>query len=158
MDYDLKTAKPERPIVRCARVSDAAAVHAILKAARRDIPITAADFDSERYLDWARGECRQRRFWVAEIKDQIAGVMLLRADEVFYLVTAEEYQRSGVATALLAYAKKTHQLLTTKTKPCNHRTLALLEREGFRFVDEDSDWKHFEWRRGDALRAAAFRT
>jgi GNAT superfamily N-acetyltransferase len=75
------------------------------------------------------------------IKGRLAGVMLLLADEVFYLVTAEEYQRRGVATALLAYAKKTHQLLTTKKKPSNRRTLALLEREGFRFVDEDSDWR-----------------
>ena len=154
----MKTAEPKRPIVRCARVSDAAAVHAILKAARRDIPLTAVDFDSERYLDWAREECRQGRFWVADIKGKLAGVMLLLADEVFYLVTAEEYQRRGIATALLAYAKKTHQLLTTKTKPSNHRTLALLEREGFRFVDEDNDWQHFEWRRGTALRAGAFRT
>jgi RimJ/RimL family protein N-acetyltransferase len=49
-------------------------------------------------------------------------------------------------------------LLIAKTKPSNHRMLALLERKGFRFVDEDSDWKHFEWRRGNALRAGAFRT
>jgi hypothetical protein len=52
--------------------------YTILKAARRDIPITAADFDLERSLDRARGESRQRPFWVAELKCQIAGVMMLR--------------------------------------------------------------------------------
>ena len=57
-------------------------MNAILKAARRDIPLTSVDFDCERYLDWAQEECRQGRFWVADIKGQLGGVMLLLADEV----------------------------------------------------------------------------
>jgi GNAT superfamily N-acetyltransferase len=130
---------------RLAHVGEAAAVHAALWAARDDIPITATDFNSERYLEWVRNECRQKFFWVIEMDSTIAGVMLLHGDDIFYLVTTKPYQRRGVATALLAYAKKRHRFLTAKTKPDNHRTIKLLEREGFQFDSED-DWRHFAWR------------
>jgi Zn-dependent M28 family amino/carboxypeptidase len=33
-------------------VLESAAVHAVLSAARDDIPITATDFNSDRYLEW----------------------------------------------------------------------------------------------------------
>ena len=111
---------------RLAHVREAAAVHAVLWAARDDIPITATDFNSERYLEWVRNKCCQKLFWVIEIDSSIAGVMLLDGDDIFYLVTTRPYQRRGVATALLAYAKSMHRSLTAKTKPDNSRTIKLL--------------------------------
>jgi GNAT superfamily N-acetyltransferase len=95
-----------------------------------------------------RDECRHRRFLVVEIDGEIAGVMRLDRNEIFYLVTADAYRRKGLATALIAYAKKRYSTLTAKTQATNRRTTALLGREGFRFLWEDSDhWLHFEWQR-----------
>jgi GNAT superfamily N-acetyltransferase len=118
---------------RFARVREAVAVHAVLWAARDAIPITATDFDSEHSLEWVRGLCHRELFWVVEIDSTIAGVMLLDFNDVmergridiFYLATAEPYQRRRVATALLAYAKNRHSSLTAKTKPDNVRTMPI---------------------------------
>ena len=131
---------------RFAHVREAAAVHAVLWAARDDIPITATGFNSERYLEWVRNECRQKLFWVIEIDRTIAGVMLLHDNDIFYLVTAKPYRRRGVATALLSFAKNRHRFLTAKTKPDNNRMIYLLQREGFQFESEDA-WRHFMWSR-----------
>jgi RimJ/RimL family protein N-acetyltransferase len=117
---------------RLAHVGEAAAVHAVLWATRDDIPITATDFNSEHWSGYVTSAIKNF-FWVIEIDSTIAGVMLL------------QYQRRGVATALLACATKRHRSLTAKTKPDNNRTIKLLEREGFQFDSED-DWRHFAWR------------
>jgi GNAT superfamily N-acetyltransferase len=110
--------KITKHLPRFARVLEAAAVHAVLSAARDDIPITATDFNLDRYLEWARNECRQKSFLVIEIDRTIAGVMLLHDNDIFYLVTAKPYQRRGVATALLAYAKKRHRPLCYVNNSC----------------------------------------
>ncbi|HEY8094900.1 MAG TPA: GNAT family N-acetyltransferase [Methylobacter sp.] len=136
-----------RPILRFARVREAAAIHALLWTARDDIPLRDTFILPDR-IEWVRKECRRRQFWVIEIDGEIAGVMRLDANEVFYLVTADAYRRRGVAAMLITYAKKRRPTLTAKTKATNRRTAALLDKEGFCFRWEDTDrWLHFEWRR-----------
>lgn len=135
------------PIRRFARVREAAAIHALLWTAREDIPLRDTFILPDR-IEWVRNECRRRQFWVIEIDGEIAGLMRLDANGVFYLVTAEAYRRRGVATMLIAYAKKRYRSLTAKTQAANRRTIALLEREGFSYVWEDhTGWVHFEWHR-----------
>jgi GNAT superfamily N-acetyltransferase len=128
-------------------LDEAPAIHALLWTAREDIPLRDT-FNSRDNAEWVRSECRYKRFWVIEIDGEIAGVMRLAGNEFFYLVTADAYRRQGVATALIAYAKKRYPALTAKTQATNQRTLALLEREGFLFMWPDvKGWQHYEWRR-----------
>jgi GNAT superfamily N-acetyltransferase len=135
------------PILRFARVCEAAAIHALLWTARNDIPLRDTFILADR-IEWVRNECRRKRFWVIEIDGEIAGAMRLDANEIFYLVTADAYRRRGVAAMLIAYAKKRYRSLTAKTQAANERTQTLLRREGFRFSSEDHmGWLHFEWQR-----------
>jgi GNAT superfamily N-acetyltransferase len=89
-------------------------------------------------IKWVRSKCSRRRFWVIELDGEIAGVMRLDGNEIFYLVMADAHRRRGVATRLIAYAKKRYRSLTAKTQSTNERTQALLRREGFRFTWKDN--------------------
>ncbi|HXL70005.1 MAG TPA: GNAT family N-acetyltransferase [Rhizomicrobium sp.] len=53
---------------------------------------------------WVRDECRKKAVWLAEIKGQLAGVMVMDVAEIFYLVTTPGYRRRGVARALIRHA------------------------------------------------------
>jgi GNAT superfamily N-acetyltransferase len=135
-----------RHVVRFAYLTEAAAVHTALWEARADIPLRD-NFNSPNHIEWVREQCRQRRFLLVEIDAKIAAVMLLTAEkEIFYLVTVKAYQRQGVATALIGYAKRQNKSLAARTKPENCRANTLLAKEGFNFVSEDSGWRRFTWR------------
>ena len=91
-------------MIRRAKVSDAAAVHAVLLAARDEIPLTP-NFADDVYKKWVRDECRRRNGWVFELDGVIAGVTIMAVDEIFYLVTVPGYRKRGVAQALVEDAK-----------------------------------------------------
>ena len=86
-------------MIRRARVKDAPGVHAALLAARDDIPLTT-NFADEAHQAWVREECRRQHVWLDECDGSVAGVMVMRVTEIFYLVTASEFRCRGVASEL----------------------------------------------------------
>lgn len=92
-----------QPTIRLARVADAPAIHAVLLSARKDIPL-ADDFEDEVHLQWVRTQCRRRRALLAERDGVPAGVLVMRANEIFYLAVAPGFKRQGVGRALLGQA------------------------------------------------------
>ena len=138
-------------MIRRAKVSDAAAVHAVLLAARDEIPLTP-NFADDAYKKWVRDECRRRNGWVFELDGVIAGVTIMDVDEIFYLVTAPGYRKRGVAQALVEDAKvrvwKKYRVPTRgRARQANRPVVQLLEKLGF---VEDHDrvvvkpgWMHY---------------
>lgn len=84
-------------------MNDSAAVHLVLLGARDAIPL-AANFADDAHKAWVRAECRKQRVWIDEREVLIAGVLVMRAAEIFYLVTAPEFRGRGVGTGLVEHA------------------------------------------------------
>ena len=55
-----------------ATVADAHKFHALLLSCRESIPLVP-EFAEPRYVEWARGECKARRFIVVRQGSPIAG-------------------------------------------------------------------------------------
>ena len=91
-------------MIRRARVRDAEIVHAVLLAAREEIPL-APNFADDAHKNWVRDECRYRRVWIFQRNEQAAGVMVMSVLEIFYLVTSPVHRKCGVAQALVEDAK-----------------------------------------------------
>jgi N-acetylglutamate synthase-like GNAT family acetyltransferase len=91
-------------MIRRAKVKDAEAVHAVLRTARGEIPLSR-DFAGDAYKKWVRNECRYRRVWIFERDGEIAGFVVMSACEIFYLVTCPGQRKRGVAQALVEDAK-----------------------------------------------------
>ncbi len=122
-------------MIRRGRVKDAPVVHAILLAAADDIPL-AANFADQAHNDWVRGECRQRHVWLDERDGGVAGVMVMRVTEIFYLVTASEFRGQGVASSLIDHAISDVQRcyrvgVTAKVREKNIPIVRLLLKKGF---------------------------
>jgi ribosomal protein S18 acetylase RimI-like enzyme len=126
----------DRPLtIRRALVADALNVHATLLAAKDDIPLRCP-FDSDKYRQWVRNQCRKKAVWVAEIGGRLAGVVVVDGAKIFYLVTVMAYRRCGVGRALVRYAvdiiKRHHAGVTVRVWEKNLPSIKLLTREGFR--------------------------
>ena len=137
-----------RATPRFARAAEASTVFHILWSCRREIPLKDS-FNSKNQLQRIRDQCRSKKLLVVGSGGDIFGVMLLRANEIFYLAVTESYRRRGIARSLIAYAKKRWPKLTAKTREDNARTIALLEKESF-YHDPmalvlDPTWKAFAW-------------
>src|SRR5665213_1646415 len=123
--------------IRRALVADADAVHAVLLAAKDEIPLTC-NFETDKYRAWVRDQCKKREVWLATIDDKVAGVMVMRVYEIFYLVTAPDFQRAGVGRALVRHAigsilkRYPGGGVIAKARPENSPIIALLTGEGFR--------------------------
>lgn len=122
-------------VIRAARVNDARAVHALFLTAQAEIPL-AANFDDALHLAWVRDQCRLHYVWAAETFNQIAGIMVLVANEISYLVTARDHRRIGVGQALLDHARtriwrKYQTGPVAKVRPDNRPVVQLLLNNGF---------------------------
>jgi GNAT superfamily N-acetyltransferase len=127
-------------MIRRAMVKDAAAVHAVLLTARDDIPL-ASNFADDAHKTWVRHECRHRRVWIFERDADVAGVMVMAVDEIFYLATAPVHRKAGVAQALVKDAKarvwkKYREPAQGRVRLENLPVVRLLEKLGF-VVDHD---------------------
>lgn len=135
--------------VRFARVTDAFAVQAVLRAVREEIPITA-DVDAGWFVEDIRSECQHRLYWIVDVDNDVAGVMRLVGCELFYLAVAPAHRRKGVARALIGKAKKRCGALYCKTRDDNLVTIALLEAEGFgreTILIAADGWNAYSWAR-----------
>ncbi|MFZ3006042.1 MAG: GNAT family N-acetyltransferase [Phenylobacterium sp.] len=122
-------------MIRLARVADAIAVHDVLLAARDEIPL-AENFEDDAHLFWVRNECRRKRVRLAEQDGAIAGVLVMRANEIFYLAIAPAFRRQGVGRALLqaalAYVQRRRwRGATARVRPDNVPIVKLLTEFGF---------------------------
>jgi GNAT superfamily N-acetyltransferase len=91
--------------LRLARKADAPAIHALLWAAKDDIPLTEK-FKDDWYLRWVEDHCKRRAVWIVRNNDEIAGAMVMEENQIFYLVVSKKHRRKGIGTALIARAKK----------------------------------------------------
>jgi hypothetical protein len=55
----------------------------------------AANFADDAHKKWVRDQCRQRNVWLCECAGELAGVMVMAVDEIFYLITAPAHRKSG---------------------------------------------------------------
>jgi GNAT superfamily N-acetyltransferase len=123
-------------IIRRATVEDAPAAHAVLLTGRDDIPL-AANFADDAHRKWVRDQCRQRNVWLCECAGELAGVMVMAVEEIFYLVTAPAHRKSGVAEALVEDAKarvwkKYREPARGRAREANRPVVQLLEKLGFK--------------------------
>ncbi|MGO9419377.1 GNAT family N-acetyltransferase [Roseiarcus sp.] len=127
-------------MIRRAKVKDAETVHAVLLAAREEIPLTR-NFADDAYKNWVRDKCRDRRVWIFESDGEAAGVMVMSGSEIFYLVTSPTHRKCGVAQALVEDAqarvwKRNRTTARGRVRPENLSVVRLLEKLDFA-VDHD---------------------
>jgi len=147
------------PPPRLALASETQEVFDLLWSCRKEIPLKDS-FNRSQNVDWVRDHCAHGRFWVIDLEDEIAGVMLVTpsklgvikknaaAEELFYLAVRPRFRRRGVAATLLAHAQRLWVALDAKAQEDNV-SRRLLEREGF--VGRGpipGGWILYEWRRG----------
>jgi ribosomal protein S18 acetylase RimI-like enzyme len=134
-------------MIKRARVKDAPAVHALLLAARDDIPL-ASNFADQAHQDWVRQQCRAQYVWL----DEWRGVMVMRVTEIFYLVTASEFRGRGVASNLIDHAiadvRRRYRVgVTARAREQNIPMVRLLLKKGFYrhpvLVAANPDWTVF---------------
>lgn len=139
--------------LRLAHKADAPAIHALLWAAKGDIPLTEK-FKADEYVTWVERQCKRRAVWVVQNNNEIAGAMVMRANEIFYLVVSKAHRREGIGKALIAKAKKLctdkrWDTLTARARRTNTPILQLLSVEGFRLdwilQANAPDWDVYTW-------------
>ena len=125
----------ELALIRRALVGDAAAVHAALLSGKDEIPL-AENFIDAAHQDWVRNECRHQRVWLDERRGEVAGVMVMSVNEIFYLVVPPKWRRQGIASQLTRHAiawarKRRWGGVTAKVREANAPIIAILTKEGF---------------------------
>lgn len=123
------------PMIRYARVRDAAAVHAVLLTAKDDIPL-AANFADQAHQNWVRDECKNRRVWIDERAGEVSGVLVMRVAEMFYLVTAPSFRNRVVGDGLIDHAIEMvkHRYscgVTARVREENRQIVSLLRKKRF---------------------------
>jgi hypothetical protein len=76
------------PLIRRARRSDGPGVYSLLWAARDDIPLRP-EFNNDATKNLITQQCANNHVWLAEADGELAGAMLLKGDEIFYLVVSK---------------------------------------------------------------------
>lgn len=142
-------------MLRLAQSADAPTVHAILWAAKAEIPL-ADNFADAEHQRWVHEQCSSGAVWVLEQDSAPAGVMLIRLPtkvlpaEISYLAVNADKRRAGIGRALIKHAQVTWTGgLRARVKPQNMKMIDLLQSEGFEYeageyVDGD-DWIWFTW-------------
>jgi ribosomal protein S18 acetylase RimI-like enzyme len=142
-------------MVRLAQNADAPAVHAILWAAKAEIPLLDNFADVE-HQKWIQEQCKSGAVWLSQQEIEITGIMVIKAatkistTEIFYLAVRSEKRRTGTGRALITHAKKKWSTgLRARVKPHNTKIIGLLESEGFECESgEDThgyDWVWYSW-------------
>jgi ribosomal protein S18 acetylase RimI-like enzyme len=132
-----------------ARVADVRRVIAVLRSVGGDMVI-AEQFRSAAYIKRVRLDCSKRRYWIVELNGNVAGVMMLRAPEIFYIAVRRKYRRLGVARSLIVYTKKHRRTLSAMSRADNLAIHRLLGSEGFRhvrFLAANEQWIAYTWSR-----------
>jgi GNAT superfamily N-acetyltransferase len=75
--------------------------------------------------------------------------MVLKANEISYLVVSTKHRRKGVGKTLITRAKKCKGGIAARARPDNTPIVQLLAAEGFRPPDPiqgyDPDWVVYYW-------------
>ena len=82
-------------LLRKANKADGHAAFELLWSAREAIPLKDT-FHSDDNREWITGECRRKRVWVAEHDRMLVGLLYIFRMELFYLVVAERFRRTGI--------------------------------------------------------------
>ena len=140
-------------LLRQARKIDAEAIYELLWEARKDIPIKDSFFENPNSKEWIEGYCKRRAVWIVELDGKIAGVMVMYAFEIFYLIVSSNYRRIGVGRTLIEQAKrysinKRWNTLKAKANPNNTPIQNLLQQEEFVHNRGESDltWNVYYWK------------
>ena len=140
---------PAQPAqIRLASEAEAASVHALLLEATEEIPLTIR-FAQPDYLDFVLGLCRQKRVWVAQIGDDMAGMIAVNLDEISYLAISSAFRGIGLARALVRHAcDVTGGETRVEVWESNKAMKALLTSESFRFdgtIEKAFDGRTIKW-------------
>jgi ribosomal protein S18 acetylase RimI-like enzyme len=139
-------------MLRLARKADAPVIHALIWAAKEDIPLTGGYPNCE----WIEDHCKQRDVWVLEEQCEIAGAMIMDLPEICYLVVQVKHRRKGIGKMLISEAKRLHvtkrrNKLTAKTRRENTPIVRLLASEGFHkdweIQANNPDWDVYSWKK-----------
>jgi len=117
-------------MLRLARKADAPIVHALFWAAKGEIPLDDNFADAE-HQKWVHDQCKSRAVWVHD-EGAIAGAMIMKPNEICYLVVTAERRHTGIGKALISHAKQRAKTsLKARVKPYNTKMIRLLMSEGF---------------------------
>jgi ribosomal protein S18 acetylase RimI-like enzyme len=130
--------------IRTAGLADAAAVTALLWAARGAIPFNE-DLDQPEFALWHEQHCRGGNYLVIDDVEGVVGAMLLLREEIYYLVVAERGRRHGLGTALIHRAQHDFPLVRVKVSPANGTMQRLLDAQGFERLGRNGGWVDFLW-------------
>src|SRR5271169_1509698 len=136
-------------LMRRARKADAPVVHALLWSAKDGIPLND-NFADNAHQKWVEDQFRSRSVWIADHAGVIAGAMVIKPNEISYLVVDTKKRRTGIGKTLIAHAKKLWKTgLRARVKPYNTKIIGLLESTGFESeTSEDTtgyDWVWYRW-------------
>jgi ribosomal protein S18 acetylase RimI-like enzyme len=134
---------------RLATSADVRRIVALLRSVGEDMPIQQ-DFRSAAYLDRMLDDCRKRRYWIVDVRGDLAGVMMLRAPEIFYIAVGRPHRRLGVARSLIVDTQRRRRFLSAMSRADNRAVLALLGNQGFKresFAAGTEAWVAHSWAR-----------
>jgi len=124
-----------------AHERDGSAVFDLLWAARDEIPLKPG-FDHDQNEKWITKRCADGAVRVVKDGNTIVGALVLREDEVFYLVVSASHRRQSIGRDLLREVKRPGRWL--RVAPGNTAMIKLLEGEGFKF-DPDHLMTGADW-------------
>lgn len=130
--------------IRIAGLADAAAITALLWAARAAIPLNE-ELDQPEFAFWHEQHCRGGNYRVIDDAEGLLGAMLLLREAIYYLVVAERGRRQGVGSALIRQAQRTFRRLEVKVSPANAGMQRLLAAHGFDRLGPNGGWVDFLW-------------
>jgi ribosomal protein S18 acetylase RimI-like enzyme len=119
-------------LLRLARKEEAAAVHALLSAAKADIPLVEA-FDSDPYRRWVQDCCEKKLVWVSTQGSEILGAAIIEKNKLSYLAVAGDSRRKGIGRQLVQKSKQLAgpNQVTAQAAEENQSARRLLESERF---------------------------
>jgi ribosomal protein S18 acetylase RimI-like enzyme len=130
-----------------ASAGDAAEIAKLYLASRADaLPYLHRVHTDTEVCDWVSDlVLRRGETWVARLKGNIVGFMVLVGDELLQLYVLPGYYRSGIGRKLLDLAKtRSSARLHLYTFQRNSRARAFYEAQGFRIIDRNDGARNEE--------------
>jgi GNAT superfamily N-acetyltransferase len=146
--------------IREAEPSDAPAIAEIHLTARREampyLHRPHTDDETREYFRRGIGD-RSSAWWVAQLKEEIVGYMLIDGENLDHLYVLPRWQRHGIGSSLLNKAKAlSPNRIELWTFQRNTDGRAFYEAQGFRAMaltdgrnEENEPDVKYEWRRAD---------